>query len=52
MRRKSRYLILKPNDDCSAMEIEKVGERDESFEDFKNSIDPTSSRWAFVELEW
>lgn len=44
LRRKSRYMIIAPNDDCSAMEIEKVGERDETWDDFKNSVDPTSSR--------
>lgn len=52
MKRNTRYLILKPNDDCTVVEIEKEGARDETFDQFKASIEPTSSRWAVFELEW
>lgn len=52
MRRKTRYIIYKPNADNTVIEIEKIGEREETFEDFKNSLDPTASRWCVYELEW
>ena len=44
MKRKLRYIVLKPNADCTSIEIEKEGERDETFDDFKNSVEATASR--------
>ena len=32
MKRKHRYVIYKPSDDKSAVEVERCGERDETFE--------------------
>ena len=44
MKRKSRYVVYKPSEDGTAVEIEKVGERDETFDDFKNSIPVDDAR--------
>ena len=44
MKRKLRYVIFKPNADCTAIEIEKEGAREETFDDFKNSVGVTDSR--------
>jgi len=52
MKRKLRYIVLKPNADCTSIEIEKEGERDETFDDFKNSVEATASRWCVFDLEW
>ena len=38
MKRKYRYIIYKPSDDKSAVEIEKVGERAETFDQFKEAM--------------
>lgn len=32
LKRKSRYIIYKPSDDGTAVELEKTGERNETFE--------------------
>lgn len=47
-----RYIIFRPNAACTAVEIEKEGERDSDWEEFVNSVEPTSSRWMVYELEW
>jgi len=52
MKRKTRYIIYKPNDDCSAVEIEKVGGIDETWDDFLGSVNPTASRWLVYALKW
>jgi cofilin len=38
MKRAHRYLILKVNDDKSAIVIEKLGARDETFDQFKENM--------------
>ena len=38
MKRAHRYLILKVNDDKSAIVIEKLGAREETFEQFKENM--------------
>ena len=43
MKNKYRYIIYKPNDDNSAIDIAKVGLSEETFEDFKNNVEATSS---------
>jgi len=52
MKRNHRYIIYKPNDDCSAVEIQEAGEPEKGFEDFKNALDPTSSRWCVYLMDW
>jgi len=37
-RRKIRFLIYKPSEDMTSIEIEKIGERDETWETFKEAI--------------
>jgi hypothetical protein len=44
MRRKYRYIIYKPSDDQTTIEIEKLGEREASFEEFKESMPKASAR--------
>lgn len=44
MKRKHRYMILKTNADHSAVEIEKLGARDDTFDDLKNSIPKDEAR--------
>ena len=44
MKRKHRYMILKTNADHSAVEIEKLGARDEGWSDFTGSIPKDSAR--------
>ena len=44
MKRKTRYVIYKPNDDGTAVEIEKVGQREETFDDMKNSVPQDDAR--------
>lgn len=44
MKRLHRYLIFKASDDKSAVELEKTGERDETFEQFKESMPKNNSR--------
>lgn len=38
MKRSHRYMILKVSDDKTSIVIEKIGERTESFNDFKESM--------------
>ena len=44
MRRAHRYIIFRASADKSTIEIEKLGARTESFEDFKNSMPKNNSR--------
>ena len=44
MKRAYRYVIYKANDDKSAIEVEKCGARDETFEQFKESMPKDRSR--------
>ena len=37
-KRKIRYIIYKPTEDMTSIEIEKIGEREETFENFKESV--------------
>jgi len=52
MKRKYRYMILKTNADHSAVEIEKLGARDEGWDAFKGSMPQDAARWAVYELEF
>ena len=52
MKRKYRYVIYKASDDKQAVEIEKLGERTEKWEDFQESMPKNNSRWAVYDLEW
>lgn len=44
MQRKHRYVIYKASDDKSTVEIEKCGARDETWEQFKESMPKNNSR--------
>ena len=44
MKRKLRYVIYKPSEDGSKIEIEFEGAREETFDDMKNKIERCSSR--------
>ena len=44
MKGKYRYIIYKPSEDSSAIEIQKIGDIEETFQDFKDSVEPTSSQ--------
>lgn len=44
MKRKHRYIIYKASDDKSSVEIEKLSERTETWEQFKESMPKNNSR--------
>ena len=44
MRRKHRYIIYKLSEDLSATQIEKIGARTETWEDFKEALPKDRSR--------
>ena len=44
MKRKYRYIIYRPNEDKSAIEIEKLGDRSADWSEFKESIPKQNSR--------
>lgn len=52
LKRKHRYIVYKPSEDGTAVEVEKIGAREESFDDFKNSVEKTAARWCVIDLEW
>ena len=52
MKRKYRYIIYKTNENKDSVEVEKCGERAETFEQFKESMPKNNSRWAVIDLEW
>jgi len=52
MKGKSRYVIYTPSDDGTAIEIKEIGDMDKTFDDMKNSIEPSTSCWAVCHLQW
>lgn len=44
MKRAYRYVIFKANEDKSSVEVEKCGAREETFEQFKESMPKNRSR--------
>jgi len=44
MKRKYRYIIYKASDDKSSVEIEKLGERDETWAQFQEACPKNNSR--------
>lgn len=44
MRRKHRYIIYKPSDDQSSIEVEKASERDETWETFLEAVPENEAR--------
>lgn len=50
--RKIRYMIVKMSDDGSKAEIQKAGERDATFADFKEAMPTDAPRWAVYDLEF
>ena len=52
MKRAHRYMILKVNEDKTAIVIEKLGARDETFDQFKENMPKDQGRYAIYELEY
>ena len=52
LKRKYRYIIMKVNEAKDGVEVEKTGERDETFDQFKENMPKNNSRWAVYDLEW
>ena len=52
MKRTHRHLILKISDDKSRVEIEHIGEREATFEAFRDLIPKDSCRYGVFELEY
>ncbi|MFM7851717.1 MAG: hypothetical protein ACKO96_07290, partial [Flammeovirgaceae bacterium] len=52
MKRKHRYIIYRVSSDKSSAEIEKLGERDSTWEEFVESMPKNNSRWAIYDLEF
>ena len=46
MKRKYRYIIYKTNENKDSVEVEKCGERAETFEQFKESMPKNNSRYV------
>ena len=46
-----RWIILKCNDAQDQVEVEATGERDSTFEEFKNAMPKAQPRWAMFELQ-
>ena len=44
MKRAYRYVIYRPNEDKSSVEVEKCGDRAETFEQFKEAMPKNNSR--------
>ena len=47
-----KYMIMKGNEDFSAVEIEKVGDKGASMEEFKESVPKDQPRWIVIKLSW
>ena len=43
---------MKANETKDGVEIEKLGGRNETFDEFKESMPKNNSRWAVYDLEW
>ena len=52
MKRAHRYLILKVNDDKTAINIEHTGARDATFAEFKEKMPKDQCRYGIFELEY
>ena len=52
LKRKYRYIIMKVIEAKDGVEVEKTGERDETFDQFKENMPKNNSRWAVYDLEW
>ena len=52
MKRKHRYIIYRVSSDKSSAEIEKLGERDSTWEELVESMPKNNSRWAIYDLEF
>lgn len=44
MRRKHRYIVFKASEDQTTIEVEKIGERNETWEQFKEAMPKNNSR--------
>jgi cofilin len=44
LKRAHRYIIMKPSDDGTKIEIEKIGARDETFDQFVESVPKQNAR--------
>lgn len=51
-KRKAKYIIFKGNDDYSAVIVDKEGGKDETFDDFKNSVPKDQPRWLLYDFQW
>ena len=52
MKRKHRYCIYKFNDELTEISVEKLGGRDETWDDFKNSVPKDQGRYLVYDLEF
>lgn len=52
MRRKYRYITFKLSDDLATVEVETLGARTETWDDFKEKTTKTGARWIVYDLEF
>lgn len=52
MKRKHRWVIYKCNENCTAIEIDAIGERDSNWDAMKEKIGDKASRWIVFDTEW
>ena len=45
-KRQTRYIVYKPSDDKTSIEIEKVGARDSTWDDMKEAIPKDQARYV------
>ena len=48
--KETRYIIFKMNDDQTTVQLEREGERDETFDQFVGNMPKDEPRWAIFEL--
>jgi cofilin len=52
MKRKYRFIIFKPSEDKSKVEVEQCGERALDWAAFVEAVPKNNSRWIVYDLEW
>jgi hypothetical protein len=52
MKSTHRYMIMKISDDRSSIEIEHLGEKEATFDEFKAKVIPNSPRFIIYDLCW
>ena len=52
MEKRHRYIILKGNANYTQVEIDKIGEKAATLEEFKDNVPKDAGRWIIYDAEW